>query len=103
MIYKSCLIFLFYRYTLYWRNRFKTVPIDEIIPAIHMSQLNNKYFLISPLIKEDKKLRHKLKLENALKVQESERIDKNFKRSCLFCKLEFEGEKLLRVNIKMFK
>lgn len=57
-----------------------------------MPEINKKYFLISTVLKEDKKLRHKLKLENALKVQESERNDKNYKKACLFCKLQFNGK-----------
>lgn len=56
-----------------------------------MSELNKKYYLLSTVLKEDKKLRHKLKLENALKVQEIERSDESYKRACLFCKLQFEG------------
>lgn len=76
---------------MYWRERFKCVPLDHIIPSISMTEVNKKYFLISSVLKEDKKLRHKLKLENALKVQEIERNDESYKRSCLFCKLQFEG------------
>lgn len=57
-----------------------------------MNERNKKYFLISSVLKQDKKLRHKLKLENALKVQEIERSDETYTRPCLFCKLQFEGK-----------
>lgn len=42
-------------------------------------------------MKEDKELRHKLRLDYALGVQEIERNDKSYKKACLFCKLQFEG------------
>ncbi|CAG9854438.1 unnamed protein product [Phyllotreta striolata] len=78
-------------YVLYWRNKFKIYPFEEIIPSLSLDLLEQKYFLMSSLLKEDRELRHKLKLEYALKIQEFERNDKNFKRECLFCRLEYEG------------
>lgn len=56
-----------------------------------MSDSSKKYFLLSTVLKEDKELRHKLKLDNALRIQEVERNDKSYTRTCLFCKLQFEG------------
>lgn len=65
--------------------------MEEIIPAIKVDSTNQMYFLLSTLLKEDKELRHKLKLEHVLQVQEFERTDRGYKRLCLFCKLNFEG------------
>ncbi|XP_044261374.1 zinc finger protein 277 [Tribolium madens] len=79
------------RYVQYWRDKFKEAPIEEIIPAIKIDSSNQTYFLLSTLLKEDKELRHKLKLEHVLEVQEFERTDGGYKRLCLFCKLNFEG------------
>ncbi|XP_018562000.1 zinc finger protein 277 [Anoplophora glabripennis] len=78
-------------YISYWRDRFRTTPLEAIIPSLNMDCTGYKYFLLSALLKEDKKLRHKLKLEHVLNVQEFERNDKHFIKPCLFCRLEFEG------------
>lgn len=78
-------------YIAYWRNRFRTVPLEAIIPSLNVDCTGHKYFLLSALLTEDKELRHKLKLEHVLNVQEFERNDKNFVKPCLFCRLEFEG------------
>jgi hypothetical protein len=66
-------------------------PIEEIVPAIKIASSNQLYFLLSTLLKEDKDLRHRLRLEHVLKIQEFERIDQSYHRQCLFCKLNFEG------------
>jgi hypothetical protein len=78
-------------YLLYWRDKFKMTPIEEIVPAIKIASSNQLYFLLSTLLKEDKDLRHRLRLEHVLKIQEFERTDQNYHRQCLFCKLNFEG------------
>lgn len=63
-----------------------------MIPSINVTDGSKKYYLISTILKEDKQLRHKLKLEHALNVQEIERSDKSYTKHCLFCKLQFEGK-----------
>lgn len=78
-------------YIQYWRNKFKNSPFEQIIPSLSLDSAGQKYFLMSVLLKEDKELRHHLKLEYALRVQEFERNDKSFSRQCLFCRLIFEG------------
>lgn len=42
-------------------------------------------------MKEDREVRHKLKLDEVLKLQELERTEKSYVRDCLFCRLNFEG------------
>nr|CAH7728449.1 unnamed protein product [Callosobruchus chinensis] len=78
-------------YVTYWRNRFKCSPVEQIIPSLDVGSSNEKYLVMSSLLKEDKDLRHKLKLDYALKVQEFERTDRNYIKPCIFCKLIFEG------------
>lgn len=65
--------------------------MEEIVPAVKIAPENQTYYLLSSLLEEDKKLRHKLRLENVLKVQEFERTDTGYTKSCLFCKLIFKG------------
>ncbi|XP_018328691.1 zinc finger protein 277 [Agrilus planipennis] len=77
-------------YIKYWRERFKNVEMCSIVPSVPI-QTTEKYYLISTLMKEDKELRHKLRLEKMLKVQEFERTDTNFRQTCLICRFEFEG------------
>ncbi|KAJ8917260.1 hypothetical protein NQ315_002277 [Exocentrus adspersus] len=79
------------KYVSYWRQRFRTKPIEEIIPSLTADCTGHKYFLLSELLSEDKELRHKLKLEHVLQVQETERSDSTFTKPCLFCKLVFVG------------
>ncbi|KAJ8980408.1 hypothetical protein NQ317_009403 [Molorchus minor] len=82
-----------HEYILYWRNRFKCAPLEQIIPSVNMDSTGERYFVLSSLLKEDKRLRHKLNLEFALQVQEFERNDKSYQRQCLFCRLIFEGSR----------
>lgn len=84
-------MFIYFRYVSYWRQKFKTTSLDNVIPSVLMTDTGKKYYLISTLLKDDKELRHKLKLNYALEIQEAERNDKSFTRLCLFCKLSFEG------------
>lgn len=73
---------------------FKTTNMEQIIPSVQIKDSEPKYYLLSTLLKEDKELRHKLKLNEAIKVQEFERTDKSYTRQCLFCKLIIEGTRL---------
>ncbi|KAJ3651862.1 hypothetical protein Zmor_017869 [Zophobas morio] len=81
-------------YIRYWRDKFKQTPIEEIVPAIRIDSSHRLFFMLSTLLEDDKKLRHRLKLEHVLKVQEFERTDTSYTRMCLFCKLDFEGKRV---------
>ncbi|XP_050297676.1 zinc finger protein 277 [Anthonomus grandis grandis] len=81
------------QYILYWRDRFKTAPIEEIIPSVKVEVTGGQYFLLSSLLKEDQALRHKLTLDYVMKVHEFERTDEHFIRQCLLCKLNYEGSR----------
>ncbi|XP_017778911.1 PREDICTED: zinc finger protein 277 [Nicrophorus vespilloides] len=78
------------KYLKYWKDKFKTNPIENIVPSISVD-INNKYFLLSSLLKDDKKLRHSLELERVLSAQEFERNDTSFSKECLFCKFYHHG------------
>lgn len=77
---------------IYWKEKFKNSPIESIIPSLRVNSGDDRYYFISPLIKEDEELRHKLKLEVTLKRQEYERTDENYQKICLFCKLQLKGK-----------
>ncbi|CAH1117720.1 unnamed protein product [Phaedon cochleariae] len=80
-----------HEYMTYWRNKFKCTPLEQLIPAVTIDSTGVRYFLMSVLLKEDKALRHKLRLDHALAVQEFERKDEHYIRPCLLCKVVFEG------------
>ncbi|XP_059048721.1 zinc finger protein 277 [Achroia grisella] len=83
-------------YLQYWRHRFK----DQNLPYFCTTMLldnkpdgtkskNEEYYLLGEVLPEDKELRMNLqqtKLEKLLLRQQFERIDKNYKRECLFCR-----------------
>ena len=59
------------------------------------------YFFLSDLLTEDKELRMHLqwkRLEHVLQVQEKERNNSSFKRSCFFCRTVFEGSSAKLLN-----
>ncbi|KAF5282854.1 hypothetical protein FQA39_LY17475 [Lamprigera yunnana] len=80
-------------YISYWRTKFEQIPIEQIVPAVVLTPSDSVYFVLSTLLKSDKELRHKLRLETMLTIQEFERTDCTFKMSCLFCNLNFEGKR----------
>ncbi|CAG9770080.1 unnamed protein product [Ceutorhynchus assimilis] len=80
-------------YILYWRERLKKDPVEQIIPSVKVEVTGEQYFLFSSLLKEDQNLRHKLNLDYVMKVHEFERTDSSFIRQCLFCKLQYEGSR----------
>lgn len=82
----------FEEYVKYWKEKFSKHSFEEIVPKAYEAVDNTKYYLLSDLLKEDKEVRHKLKLENILKVQEFERNDTSFTKQCLYCKFDFEGK-----------
>lgn len=92
----SFFTWLFYcliSYISYWKERFSKIFFETVIPSVVVESTNTKYYLLSTLIKEDLELRHKLQLEHVLKVQQFERTDTSYMRSCLFCRLNFEGKR----------
>ncbi|XP_044763857.1 zinc finger protein 277 isoform X2 [Coccinella septempunctata] len=86
-------IFYLTEYIQFWRSKFKCRAMEEIIPSVSFDSTDKKYYFLSSLIKDDKELRHQLRLNYLLKVQEFERTDEKYMKSCLYCKLEFEGKR----------
>lgn len=84
---------LLFSYISYWRERFSKTSFESIIPSITLAATNTKYYLLSTLIKEDLKLRHELQLEHVLEVEKFERTDASYMKTCLFCRLNFEGKR----------
>ncbi|XP_076647036.1 zinc finger protein 277 [Halictus rubicundus] len=88
-------------YIHYWAVKFKEMPITTYCTTMLMDctpdgqpSKNETYFLLSDCLLEDKTLRdeiHRAKLEWVLSEQTKERTDTNFKRGCIFCRLEFSG------------
>ncbi|KAK0181496.1 hypothetical protein PV327_003775 [Microctonus hyperodae] len=88
-------------YVHYWRVKFSEQLLTTFCTTVLMDctpdgepSKNEVYYLLSDCISEDKTLRDELrraKLEFALDQQSQERVDKSFKRGCMFCRLEFSG------------
>lgn len=95
-------------YAHYWGVKFKEEPLIKYCTSLLMdctpdgkSSKNEKYFLLSDCISEDKILReeiHKAKLEWVLSEQAKERTDTSFKRGCMFCRMEFSGLRITYVK-----
>lgn len=84
----------FKKYLAYWKERLKTVKLDEVCFVIKTNTgANDKFdsedfFLLSDVLPEEKELRQKLnifKLEKVIKQLELERNDQDYERTCLFC------------------
>ena len=59
------------------------------------------YFFLSDVLTEDKELRMHLqwkRLENVLQIQEKERNNTSFERSCFFCRTVFQGSSAILLN-----
>jgi len=91
------------KYLSYWRERFKTKSIDEFCIGIRTNsketdiEPSELYYLLCDSLPEDKLLREQLqqsKLVSALSQQQHEREDEHFSHMCLFCKEQFEGNRL---------
>lgn len=91
-------------YISYWRNKFLNRPLTEFCSVMTAeTELSDKgcqetkqrqFYFLSDVILEDKELRIHLqlrKLDQVLGVQESERRDPSFSRTCLFCRGTFDG------------
>lgn len=89
---------IFHEYLAYWRDIFGggDSKIAEFCTTMVMDQLpdgtpskNEKYYLLCDVLPQDYELRQKLRkkcLELALEQHQSERIDQNYERNCLFCR-----------------
>ena len=86
-------------YVAYWRNKFvQAKVVTDYCSVLKMKMegedVEQDYFLLSDILAEDKELRMHLqrkKLEHVLSVQEKQRNNTDFKRSCFFCRTTFEG------------
>ncbi|XP_076632951.1 zinc finger protein 277 isoform X1 [Colletes latitarsis] len=95
-------------YIHYWSFKFKEEPLTKYCTTMLMDctpdgkpSKNESYFFLSDCISEDKTLRdeiHQAKLEWALTEQSRERTDTNFKRGCIFCRMEFSGLRITYVK-----
>ncbi|KAI4457774.1 zinc finger protein [Holotrichia oblita] len=87
-----------HEYIIHWKEKFKHTAMERIIPSLKVDSSDDKYYFISPLIKEDEELRHRLKLEITLKRQEYERTDESYENICLFCRLQLKGTRANYLN-----
>ncbi|XP_006608794.2 zinc finger protein 277 [Apis dorsata] len=95
-------------YVHYWSVKFKEEPLTKFCTTMLMDctpdgkpSKNERYFLLSDCISEDKILRdeiHQAKLEWILSEQTRERTDTNFKRGCIFCRMEFSGLRITYIK-----
>nr|XP_031840182.1 zinc finger protein 277 isoform X2 [Nomia melanderi] len=95
-------------YVHYWGVKFKEAAVTTYCTTMLMDctpdgqpSKNEIYFLLSDCILEDKTLRdeiHRAKLEWVLSEQTKERTDTNFKRGCIFCRMEFSGLRITYVK-----
>ncbi|XP_053982205.1 zinc finger protein 277 isoform X2 [Hylaeus volcanicus] len=95
-------------YIHYWGFKFKEEPLTTYCTTMVMDctpdgkpSKNESYFLLSDCILEDKTLRDEIyqaKLEWVLSEQSRERTDTNFKRGCIFCRMEFSGLRITYVK-----
>ncbi|KAG7203364.1 hypothetical protein KM043_013439 [Ampulex compressa] len=95
-------------YIHYWSVKFKEEPLTNFCTTLLMDctpdgkpSKNECYFLLSDCISEDKTLRdeiHRAKLEWVLVQQAKERTDTNFKRGCIFCRMELSGSPIAYVK-----
>lgn len=95
-------------YIHYWGIKFKDELLTKFCTTMLMDctpdgkpSKNERYFLLSDCITEDKTLReeiHRAKLEWVLSEQAKERTDTSFKRGCIFCRMEFVGLRIIYVK-----
>ncbi|CAK9825364.1 Zinc finger protein 277 [Anthophora retusa] len=95
-------------YIYYWGVKFKEEPLTKYCTTMLMDctpdgkpSKNETYFLLSDCISEDKILRdeiHHARLNWVLSEQARERTDTNFKRGCIFCRMEFSGLRITYIK-----
>lgn len=89
----------FTSYMKYWKQKFSdTSDLTEYCVVINTNTApedkapQEKYFLLTDFLPEDFKLRNKLNTQKIMKVldeQQAERVDLDFSKRCLFCKVMF--------------
>lgn len=86
-------------YVAYWKHKFDHSKVDDFVTTMKMKlegegEEEKDFYFLSDILSEDKELRIHLqmrKLEHVLEVQEKERKDTDFERSCFFCRTHFKG------------
>ncbi|XP_004702638.1 zinc finger protein 277 isoform X1 [Echinops telfairi] len=96
----------FQRYILYWRKRFTEQPITDFCSVIRINSTGpleeqDNYFLLCDVLPEDRLLREELqkqRLKEILEQQQQERNDTSFYGVCMFCNVEFSGNRSVLLN-----
>ncbi|XP_075414684.1 zinc finger protein 277 [Tenrec ecaudatus] len=96
----------FQRYILYWRKRFTEQPITDFCSVIRINSTapleeQDNYFLLCDVLPEDRLLREELqkqRLKEILEQQQQERNDTSFYGVCMFCNVEFSGNRSVLLN-----
>ncbi|KAM6203157.1 zinc finger protein 277 [Rhynchocyon petersi] len=96
----------FQRYILYWKKRFTEQPITDFCSVIRINSTappeeQDNYFLLCDVLPEDRLLREELqkkRLTEILEQQQRERNDTNFYGVCMFCNVEFFGNRSVLLN-----
>uniref|UniRef100_A0A1B0ADE3 C2H2-type domain-containing protein n=1 Tax=Glossina pallidipes TaxID=7398 RepID=A0A1B0ADE3_GLOPL len=88
-------------YLEFWQKEFKHHEFEEYCTTMLLDQLpdgafskNEKYYLLSDILPEDREIRDKLKekrLEKVLSQHQYELTDRNFERECLYCRDVISG------------
>ena len=87
-------------YVKYWKAKFTKHPMEEYTAVVNADVLDtqtkeftpgDKFHMITGGLQEDVELRmqlHMRRLEQVVDIQEEERKETTFKRTCLFCRYE---------------
>jgi len=87
-------------YLRFWYSKFDTgVDTQQLLQEYTstISSQEKSYYLLSDILPEDRKIRDELqrkRLDSLIEIQKNER-ETYFKRKCLFCKEEYEGDRKL--------
>ena len=85
-------------YVKYWKAKFKKHPMENYTTAVNADVLNeetnefipeDKFHMITGGLQEDLELRiqlHMKRLEQVVDIQEQERKETDYKKTCLFCR-----------------
>ena len=85
-------------YVKYWKAKFQKHPLDEYTSVVNADVLDTEtkefipgdvFHMITGGLQEDVELRmqlHMRRLEQVVDIQEEERKETTFKRTCLFCR-----------------
>ncbi|XP_044743049.1 zinc finger protein 277 isoform X2 [Chrysoperla carnea] len=93
----------FVGYIRYWRHRFVDHKLEDFCTTMLLDKKpdgtyskDEKYYLLSDVISEDKTLRFELqqnRLEKVLEQHRKERADNDFQRECWFCHIKYVGSR----------